>query len=110
MVMGPTAFTVRTSAGESGRMVVELEGELDGASADALVAESLTWPPGVHVTLHVGGITFVDSAGLRALVHAQSLAERDGGSLRLHAPGPRLVRLLQLTDLLETLGVEPASG
>ena len=110
MVMGPTAFTVRTSAVDSGRMVVELEGELDGASAEALVAEALTWPPGAHVTLDVGGVTFVDSAGLRALVHAHAQAGRDGGSLRVHAPNPRLVRLLQLTDLLETLGIEPAPG
>ena len=103
---GSTAFTVRSEIAGADRVVVELEGELDGASADALVTESATWPAGAHVTLDVARVRFVDSAGLRALVRAHAHAERRGGSLRVHAPGPRLVRLLQLTDLIETLGID----
>lgn len=61
--------------------VVELEGELDLASADD-VRDALSGTSAATVVVDLGQVVFLDSAGLRAL---------DGGNRELEAAGRRLV-------------------
>ncbi|MEV8099492.1 STAS domain-containing protein [Kitasatospora sp. NPDC085879] len=58
------------------------------------------------VVLDLSEVTFVDRAGLGALVEARNLAGRRGGRLVLWGAGPRVVRLIRLTGLGGYLAVE----
>jgi anti-sigma B factor antagonist len=84
---------------------VELSGELDlhsspqlSAAVDDLLAES----PSV-IDIDAGGLSFADSAGLRALLVAHNDAGQRGVTLRLSRVSDQLDRLLEMTGLRETL-------
>jgi anti-sigma B factor antagonist len=49
--------------------------------------------------LHLGGVTFVDSAGLGLLVRLLTRAQRAGGDLKLAAVPARIVEVLRMTRL-----------
>jgi len=57
------------------------------AAADACVTAALTQ------------LTFIDAAGLRALVQARMLVHGRGGQLTLHGARPLLRRMLEITEL-----------
>lgn len=87
-----------------GRVVVQLDGELDMAGADAVAAE---------VRRHLGadvevieidgvGLAFVDSAGLRALLGLQTEVQSAGVRFGVVA-SEHLTRLLRLTGLSDVL-------
>jgi len=85
--------------------IVELSGELDlhsspqlSAAVDDLLAEG----PSV-VEIDAGGLSFADSAGLRALLVAHGDAGQRGVTLRLSRVSDQLDRLLEMTGLRETL-------
>jgi anti-sigma B factor antagonist len=52
-----------------------------------------------YVVVHLGGVTFVDSAGLGLLVRLLTRAQRSGGDLKLCAVPPRIVEVLRMTRL-----------
>jgi stage II sporulation protein AA (anti-sigma F factor antagonist) len=101
--MGVTSFHVSSQHSGDRRVRLRLAGELDGSSADALATVVDGVPDGAHVIVDCSSLTFVDSAGLRALASAQRAVQRAGGVLAVHAPSPRLLRLLELTDLADML-------
>lgn len=92
--------------------MVAFSGELDIATAPAardLLAE-LTSAAVAGMTVHVGGLTFVDAAGLRVLADASRAARCLPGGFRLVAVPARVLRLLRLTGLDRQLAVFPASS
>jgi anti-anti-sigma factor len=96
---------VVASRREGPKAIVELSGELDlhsspqlSATVDDLLAES----PSV-VEIDAAGLTFADSAGLRALLVAHADAGQRGVTLRLSRVSDQLDRLLEMTGLRETL-------
>lgn len=52
-----------------------------------------------HVVLELGGVTYVDSAGLGQLVQMQMTTAGQGGTLKLANTGPRLLQLLTVAKL-----------
>ncbi len=72
------------------------------------------------VVLELSGVTFIDSGGLGLLVRLSAVARAAGGDLKLAAPSPQLVRLLEITCLTkvfrlfkspeEALAASPARG
>lgn len=85
-----------------------LKGELDVASTEH-VEERL------HAVLDAGAhdlivdtteVTFLDSSGLRALVHARNLVEEAGGSFLIDGMSPAVHRVLDLCGMLD-LGSRP---
>jgi anti-sigma B factor antagonist len=87
--------------------VIVVEGELDlhaspklTAAVEQVLAES---PPAVEID--ASGLTFADSAGLRALLMARNDAEKRGTDLRLVQVSEPLDRLLEMTGLREVLGI-----
>jgi len=89
--------------------VVRASGEVDLDTAAALhraLAEALR----AHreVVLDLSQVTFMDCAGLRALVAARNQADRQGRRLVLRGVGHRVVRLLKLTGLNRRLMSQPA--
>lgn len=78
---------------------VNLAGELDLASADALEDEvrKLRADGFELVVVDLRGVEFLDSTGLRTLLSLRNAAKREGRRLVL-VPGPRQVqRLFELT-------------
>ena len=52
-----------------------------------------------HLIVDLSGVREIDSAGIRALVRAHTTAGRVEGSLRLAAPSPEVLRVLDVTRL-----------
>lgn len=95
-------FAVTVSVANGGRWaVIEASGELDSGSCEALlraVQRAVAASPS-GLTLDLGQVTFVDSAGMRILIMIERLAAERGIQLTL-TPAPE-----QVTDLLRTAGV-----
>ena len=60
---------------------------------------------GGQVLLDVAGLTFRDASGLGALARMSRHAGQAGSSLHLVAPPPRLMKIIRLTGLQDTLPV-----
>ena len=87
---------------EGERIVVRAWGELDIASAKEFEAELRRAIRGsaFGVVLDLGGVTFIDSTGLRALLSAATLSHTIGHELlMLHGSA-------QVRHVIETTGVE----
>nr|WP_277349641.1 STAS domain-containing protein [Planosporangium thailandense] len=88
-------------------LMVELSGELDLASAEALrdqlAAEVAATKP-LSVVVDLGQVTFMDSTALSALIHVQHAAADAGAALRVVSPSPFVARLLHITGVAEALG------
>lgn len=90
------------SEGES--TVVEVAGELDLASAAQLTeALELAWRNHPEqVVLELGGLHFIDMAGVRSVLEAQRNAEQQGGRLVLadvRQPVRRVLALAGMSDV-----------
>jgi anti-sigma B factor antagonist len=82
--------------------LVAVAGELDLASAPEL--ERTLYPleqPGTEVTLDLRDLSFMDLAGLHALIGARLAATEAGSSLHILGPGAGAVRVLELTGTLD---------
>lgn len=101
-------FSVTTSVLQDadGRPVSEVAAvvDLDMATQDALRA-GLTGPPDGHVIADLGATTFMDSSGLACLLHAHAVVGDRGDRLVVACPEGQVRRLLEMTDVLETLSV-----
>jgi anti-sigma B factor antagonist len=100
-------FDISTS--NNGTMdIVTVRGEIDLVTAPLLrdALEGL----GSRVTVDLRQVTFIDSTGLAVLIAKKAT---DAGEFRIVADGPAVLRLFELTglvDMLEpTLDTEPAS-
>ena len=95
--------TRRLSEGETARLV--LSGELDVGSADALEQQVRTIQETSvrELVVDLSELDFIDSSGLRAILHIDAFANDRGWRLRL-IPGPEEVqRVFELTGTLEQL-------
>jgi anti-anti-sigma factor len=81
-----------------------LGGELDLASAPILSqAVEASLASGGAILLDLGVLTFIDASGIRAILQmSQKLG--DEGCILLHAPQPRVLRVLEL------VGIESAAN
>lgn len=78
-------------------VIVQLRGELDVASAELLTAVLDSCLGRRAVYLDLAGLTFLDCAGLGAILAAAEQQRRCGGRLALLQPSVRIRKLLQLT-------------
>ncbi len=80
-------------------VVLEVRGELDGASVRKLCAhlEALEHPKTVVVDLR--DLTFTDSNGIAALLSAQDRAHAAGGELFLRSPSRTVRRVFEICGL-----------
>lgn len=84
-----------------------LAGEVDPHTTEQLdAAVDGALESTAHLVLDLGGVTFIDSAGLRSLIRAQRRTEEGGGSLVLRSPRPSTLRVLEITGLTDELTVE----
>ena len=103
----PDDLHVKAEQDGTGTIIV-LEGEFDmngTARFWAFFNEALAASPR-SITLHARGLTFIDSSGLKALLHARAAATDAGLAFRVSEPSPALRRITEMTgieDLLEDL-------
>ena len=87
---------------DDGTVVVEVIGEVDAATAPALrsALEGVIDEQGnLSVRLELGGMTFIDSAGLIVLLGASTRLRGRNGSLILANPNPSARRALEEAGL-----------
>lgn len=85
--------------------VLGLTGRLDLAEAPELRAAVVQLlADGPHrVVLDLGGVPFMDSSGLGALIGCLKIARQAGGDLRIARVGPRVRMVLELTSMHRVL-------
>jgi anti-anti-sigma factor len=83
-----------------GATVVTVDGELDMATADHLVAAAAELPAGHEpLVLDLSNVSFLDSSGMRALLEVSDQAADRGRPTGLLHPSVAVTRLLDLVDL-----------
>jgi anti-anti-sigma factor len=88
-----------------GRVVLEARGEIDVATAPALEAalKSATTPPVESIIIDLGGVRFLDSTALQALIRGRNRALALGASYVVVNLQPIPHRVLEVTGLLKLL-------
>lgn len=97
----PAGLAVSVVHGSGGLRLV-VSGEVDVVSAGRFrehLAAALDSAPAA-LTVDLGGVTFLDSTGLSALVYAHNRARDEGIDLTVADPQPQVRRLLDVTGLL----------
>jgi anti-sigma B factor antagonist len=102
MSISPTRLII--SNGEAERHLV-LEGDLDSHSAPKLDAaiQALGFDSGIVIEL--ASVGFIDSSGLRVLITTHTDLEERGQQLALVDPAPPVIRLFEITGLVEHLHI-----
>ena len=95
-----------------GVTILDLKGKLTLGDGDALLKDkihSLLHQGRRHFLLNLGGVPYIDSAGIGEVVSTYSTVSREGGSLKLLNLTKRIHDLLAITKLLtvfETFSAE----
>ena len=102
--------SVQTTAQDDWRAAIALRGELDVANADDLRIELTAHLDAGRrvIRVDVGGLEFMDSTALGALVTASRRCTAEQGSLILTNAPPRMRRLIDLAGLEHVLLVDTA--
>ena len=96
-----------TSRDVGPRTVVEVAGEIDVSSADALRDElsSALERERTDLVIDLRAVQFMDSTGLGVLVGTLKKVRTQGGTLQLVIDNERLLKVLRLTALLQVFTV-----
>lgn len=91
---------------------VSAAGEVDSTSAPVLrqQLDDLLDDDVTELTVDLGQVTFLDSAGLCVLAAAHRRAVRSGATLRVLASSRAVIRPLQITGLWDLLKAERTDG
>lgn len=105
MMMEPNGsdFLSVTTA-DDGSIVVS--GDVDIAGGPVLEAALQQRNSDARVILDLGGVSFMDSSGLRNLLTASRRAQERGANLVLRNVGPVVWRLLEITSTAGQFAVE----
>src|SRR5918996_254122 len=93
---------------DGGRQIVSVVGELDLHTADALTTAvtGLLEQKVTRVEVDAGGLSFADSAGLRAVLIARAAAEGAGATFGVTDASGTVERLIEITGLSDLLADE----
>jgi anti-sigma B factor antagonist len=91
--------------------VVRVTGELDAYTSPQLtdICRALVDDDVRELRVDLGGATFIDSSGLRALLLGHRQARDAGGALRVVDASEPVRRLLEITGLTVQLGLAPST-
>jgi anti-sigma B factor antagonist len=84
--------------------VLTVSGEVDAATTERFRA-ALVEVQGLRVVVDLSGVTFLDSAGISALIAARHRLP-SGGELRVIGLRPNVRRVLEITGLLDFFNVD----
>ncbi len=99
------AAVIGTRLDPMGVPIVTVSGELDISNAEELAATvvALTDERPERLVFELGGLRFMDSAGIAVLLRAAAQVN----SVLLREPSPAVRRVVELTGLTEVLRIEP---
>jgi anti-sigma B factor antagonist len=97
-------MNLNTTKVEPGALVLHIEGRLDGETCDRVKQAFRDYAAGgaQHVTVEMSQVSFLDSAGMSALISGLKTMRQKGGGLSLAAVGSQARTALRLT-LLDTV-------
>ncbi|MDP9118056.1 MAG: STAS domain-containing protein [Actinomycetota bacterium] len=107
-----TGFSINGSESSETEWRIAITGELDIATADELRAAgetSLARPGLSALTIDLGGLGFIDSTGISALLVIRNSAEERGIEFSLVNVPDVAARVLAITGLSEVFGLQPPS-
>jgi anti-sigma B factor antagonist len=89
------------------RTIMTLAGELDLVSAPRLrnAIASLRGEDTDEVIVDLADLTYIDSVGIGLLVASRRRLDSEGRSFAVRNPAPQVRRLLEITGLVEYLGL-----
>ena len=98
-------FLIRASESEPG--TIQVRGELDAHAANKLddVVDHLLAGGVTNLVMDIGGLTFIDSSGLRSLIRARKRLGDHPNAVVLRDPQAGTLRLLEITGLTEQFPV-----
>ncbi|HET7516251.1 MAG TPA: STAS domain-containing protein [Actinomycetes bacterium] len=94
------------------RATIHIAGEIDLATCPHLQAIVVDLVDrGCHqLIVDLERVSFLDCAGIGALVDARRRVQEHGGSVRLARPGPLVWRVLTLTGMTEVFPIDTSFG
>ena len=91
---------------ENDQLTVALEGRLDTVTAPQLEGELRTAVSGVsRLVFDLGALKYVSSAGLRVLLSAQKVMNRQG-SMTIRNVSPEIMEIFDVTGFTDILSIE----
>jgi anti-anti-sigma factor len=104
-------FRIETTSVGSGT-TMKLSGELDSAICSELTErfEQVVASGADEVVLDLAEISFMDSAGLRAIIMIERAARERGIAVTIHSPAGPAADLLQVTGIGEHVALTPRVG
>ena len=91
---------------EGSKLTIALEGRLDTVTAPQLEAELRTAVNGVsELVFDLGALDYVSSAGLRVLLSAQKVMNRQG-SMTIRSVKPEIMEIFEVTGFTDILNIE----
>jgi len=88
-------------AGQTDPPSIAIAGDVDASNADEVRVAILDAAAisGVKLEVDLGGVTFIDSSGLRAIADAAKQSEALGSGLVLRNVSHRVLRLAAISDI-----------
>jgi anti-sigma B factor antagonist len=103
-----TSLSLISRTDRGGYVIAALSGELGIGSAPALREQLLSLLRAAsHLIIDLSAVEHADASGLAVLVGSGHRARLLGGSLRLAAPSPEVVRVLSATGMNRYLDIFP---
>ena len=91
---------------DGGKLTVALEGRLDTVTSPQLEAELRASVNGVkELTFDLEKLDYVSSAGLRVLLAAQKVMNRQGG-MKIKNVKPEIMEIFEVTGFVDILNIE----
>jgi anti-anti-sigma factor len=96
---------VSTRLDPEGARVVSVAGELDSSNVEQLdaIMSRLAQDPPERLIFELGGLRFMDSAGIAVLVRAAG----EVGAVQIRNPSPIVRRVIEVTGLTGVLRIGP---
>ncbi|MFD6491801.1 STAS domain-containing protein [Streptomyces sp. NPDC059945] len=107
----PSARLGITSRVVDGVSVVSVSGEIDYSSGDQFhqALTTVRTEPPVRTVVDLGGVTFMDSSGLGAIIATYRSAQDSNGWIRIAAPTEPVLRVMQIIGLDTIIDCYPSS-
>ncbi|MFV0414191.1 MAG: STAS domain-containing protein [Oscillospiraceae bacterium] len=99
-------MTIQKST-EADKTILTIEGQVNTTTApklDAALSEELA--AGNHLVLDFAQVAYVSSAGLRALLNAQKLANKTGRNMLIKNVNDEVADVFDMTGFIDILNVE----
>ncbi|HTV60743.1 MAG TPA: STAS domain-containing protein [Verrucomicrobiae bacterium] len=103
---GRMQASVREAAGVS---ILEIRGRITVDEGNLMIRELVqnqVAKGGKNMVLHLGGVDYIDSAGIGELVRTFSRLRREGGQMKLASVSPRVMEMLKATGLLSVFDIQ----